>query len=126
MKNLSLDQILQFHTKILKATGGSDGVRDLGLIESALRNAEVTFDGQELYEGNIKKISIITFALIKNHGFIDGNKRIGVATMLLLLRLNSISVKYEQQELVELGLKTAEGKFREENIQQWIEEHQVK
>ncbi|WP_425325987.1 type II toxin-antitoxin system death-on-curing family toxin [Paenibacillus barcinonensis] len=62
---------------------------------------------------------------MKNHGFIDGNKRIGVATMLLLLRLNEISVKYEQEELVELGLQTAEGEFTEENIQQWIEEHQV-
>lgn len=125
MKYLSLEQILQFHTKIIKSTGGSDGVRDLGLIESALKKAEATFDGQELYEGNIKKISVTTFALIKNHGFIDGNKRIGVATMLLLLRLNEISVKYEQEELVELGLKTAEGEFTEENIQQWIEEHQV-
>jgi death on curing protein len=125
MKNLSVEQILQFHTKIVKATGGSDGIRDLGLIESALKKAEATFDGQELYEGDIKKISVITFALIKNHGFIDGNKRIGVATMLLLLRFNEISVKYEQEELIELGLKTAEGKFREENIQQWIEEHQV-
>ncbi|WP_341180564.1 type II toxin-antitoxin system death-on-curing family toxin [Paenibacillus sp. FSL K6-1230] len=94
-------------------------------MESALKKAEATFDGQELYEGNIKKISVITFALIKNHGFIDGNKRIGVATMLLLLRLNEISVKYEQEELVELGLKTAEGKFTEENIQKCIQEHQV-
>jgi len=125
MKYLSLEQILQFHTKIIKSTGDSDGVRDLGLIESALKKAEATFDGQELYEGNIKKISVTTFALIKNHGFIDGNKRIGVATMLLLLRLDEISVKYEQEELVELGLKTAEGEFTEENIQQWIEEHQV-
>ncbi|MEY8744366.1 type II toxin-antitoxin system death-on-curing family toxin [Paenibacillus tundrae] len=125
MKCLSLEQILLFHTKIIKSTGGSDGVRDFGLIESALKKAEATFDGQELYEGNIKKISVTTFALIKNHGFIDGNKRIGVATMLLLLRLNEISVKYEQAELVELGLKTAAGEFTEENIQQWIEEHQV-
>ncbi|MDQ0170519.1 type II toxin-antitoxin system death-on-curing family toxin [Paenibacillus tundrae] len=125
MKYLSLEQILQFHTKIIKATGGSDGVRDLGLIESALKKAEATFDGQELYEGNKKKISVTTFALIKNHGFIDGNKRIGVATMLLLLRLNDISLKYEQEELVELGLNTAEGEFTEENIQKWIEVHQV-
>ncbi|MDQ0170527.1 type II toxin-antitoxin system death-on-curing family toxin [Paenibacillus tundrae] len=125
MKCLSLEQILLLHTKIIKSTGGSDGVRDLGLIESALKKAEATFDGQELYEGNIKKISVTTFALIKNDGFIDGNKRIGVAIMLLLLRLNEISVKYEQAELVELGLKTAAGEFTEENIQQWIEEHQV-
>ncbi|MGV6936531.1 hypothetical protein MHH57_20585 [Paenibacillus sp. FSL H7-0442] len=62
MKSLSLGQILEFHTKIIKATIGSDGVRDLGLIESALKKAEAAFDGQELYEGSIKEISVITFA----------------------------------------------------------------
>lgn len=125
MKNISLEQLIQFHAKIVKATGGSEGVRDHGIIESALRKAEVTFDGQELYEGTIRKISVIGYALIKNHGFIDGNKRIGVATVLLLLRLNGVALKYEQKELIELGLKTAEGKFKEENIEQWIEEHRV-
>ncbi|WP_342416869.1 type II toxin-antitoxin system death-on-curing family toxin [Paenibacillus sp. FSL R10-2782] len=95
------------------------------MIESALRKAEATFDGQELYEGTIRKISVIGYALIKNHGFIDGNKRIGVATILFLLRLNGLSIKYEQKELIELGLKTAEGTIKEENIEQWIEEHRV-
>ncbi|WP_342415003.1 type II toxin-antitoxin system death-on-curing family toxin [Paenibacillus sp. FSL R10-2782] len=95
------------------------------MIESALRKAEATFDGQELYEGTIRKISVIGYALIKNHGFIDGNKRIGVATILFLLRLNGLSIKYEQKELIELGLKTVEGTIKEENIEQWIEEHRV-
>ncbi|WP_168124072.1 type II toxin-antitoxin system death-on-curing family toxin [Paenibacillus sp. HB172176] len=125
MKNISLEQLIQFHSKIVKASGGLNGIRDIGMLESALRKADSTFDGKDLYEGAIKKITVIAYALIKNHGFVDGNKRIGVAMMLLLLRLNQITVRYNQEELVELGLRTAEGKFNEEHIEQWIREHQV-
>ena len=99
-------------------------VRDRGLLESALNKSKVTFDGRDLYEGLYRKIAVTGYALIKNHGFVDGNKRIGVAT-LLLLRLNNINVCYEQPELVELGLRTAEGIYKEEDVEQWIIEHQV-
>jgi death on curing protein len=125
MKNINLEQLIQFHGKIVKATGGSEGIRDRGMLESALRKAEATFDGKELYEGTTRKITVIGYALIKNHGFVDGNKRIGVSMILLLLRLNQIQIKYDQDELVELGLKTAEGQYKEEHIEQWIEEHRV-
>ncbi|CAG7614116.1 hypothetical protein PAESOLCIP111_01678 [Paenibacillus solanacearum] len=125
MKTLEVAQIVTFHKKIVKATGGSDGIRDLGLIESALNKAFTTFDGQDLYEGILKKISVIVYALIKNHGFVDGNKRVGVSTMLLLLKLNGITIKYSQQELIEVGLRTAEGVYKEEDIEQWILRHQV-
>ncbi|MEW9701872.1 type II toxin-antitoxin system death-on-curing family toxin [Paenibacillus sp. SI8] len=125
MKTLEVSQIIAFHKKIVKATGGSDGIRDLGLIESALNKAFATFDGHDLYEGILKKISVLSFSIIKNHGFIDGNKRVGVATMLLLLRLNGITIKYSQEDLIEIGLKTAEGIYKEEDIEQWILRHQV-
>jgi death-on-curing protein len=125
MKTLEVTQVITFHKKIVKATGGSEGIRDLGLIESALSKAFITFDGQDLYEGVLKKISVIAYTLIKNHGFVDGNKRVGVATMLLLLRLNGITTQYSQEELIELGLKTAEGSYKEEDIEQWIMKHQV-
>lgn len=125
MKSISLEDLVLFHSKIIKATGGSDGVRDIGLIESALSKAVVTFDGQELYKDNEDKIAAITWGLIKNHGFVDGNKRIGVAVMLLLLRLNNININYTQAELVELGLKTAEGNMEYEGIKQWIINHKI-
>jgi len=126
VKTIDLEQLLIFHGKIVKETGGSNGVRDIGLLDSALKKPFITFDGQDLYKGLYKKISAITFSLIKNHGFVDGNKRIGVATMLLLLRLNNVSLRYDQSELVELGLNTAAGNYIEEDIEQWILEHQVK
>ncbi|MCT4592676.1 MAG: type II toxin-antitoxin system death-on-curing family toxin [Anaeromicrobium sp.] len=125
MKNIGLDNILAFHTKIISKTGGSDGVRDRGLIESALNRAFVTFDGKDLYKEAEKKISIITHGLIRNHGFVDGNKRIGAAVMILLLRLNKIDINYTQEELVDFGLSVAEGKMNEEDIFNWINQHKI-
>jgi len=125
MKSLEVDQIITFHKKIVNATGGSDGVRDKTLIESAVKKAFATFDGIDLYEGIYKKISVITYSIIKNHGFVDGNKRTGVSTMLLFLKINDIVINYSQMELVELGLKIAEGEITEEDIEQWIIRHQV-
>jgi death-on-curing protein len=124
MIHLTIDQLILFHQKIVAKTGGSQGIRDMGLIESALRKAEATFVGQDLYETDIRKISVIAYSLIKNHGFFDGNKRIGVASMLLLLKLNLVSVQYTQEELVELGLKVAEGVWHETDIENWITTHQ--
>ncbi len=62
------------------------------------------------------KIAVISHALIRNHGFVDGNKRIGVAILILLLKLNAIQVKYSQEELIDLGLRVAEGKMSEDDI----------
>ena len=83
----------------------------------------MTFDGQDLNKKTEEKISVITYALIKNHGFVDGNKRIGIAVMLLLLRFNRIGITYKQEELVKLGLVIADGSLKEEEIQNWIQEH---
>lgn len=124
MMIIDVDQLVMFHNKILKATGGSSGVRDKSILESALQRPFSTFDGIDLYDGAINKISVVTYSLIKNHGFVDGNKRIGVATMILLLRLNGISIKYTQEELIEIGVKTAEGTMKENDIYQWIQRHQ--
>jgi death-on-curing protein len=75
MRFLVIENIILFHEKIIKETGGSDGVRDRGLIESALNRAFMTYEGKDLYPGTIEKVAVITHSLISNHGFIDGNKR---------------------------------------------------
>jgi death-on-curing protein len=125
MKTVTLNDILLFHKKIIKETGGSEGVRDIRLIDSSLNRALQTFDGIELHQGIIEKISVITYSLIKNHGFVDGNKRIGIATMLLILRLNIIKIGYSQKELVQLGFGIADGSIDEKGIKNWIEQHRV-
>lgn len=123
MEFIDIENILLFHKKIVSKTGGSDGVRDLGLIESALNRGFMTFDGRDLYESTEMKASVISHGLIRNHGFIDGNKRIGVAVMILLLKLNDIDIRYSQQELIDLGLGVAEGRLNEKHILEWIERH---
>lgn len=123
MRFLSIENIILFHEKIVKKTGGSAGLRDRGLIESALNRAFMTYDGKDLYPSTTEKIAVITHSLISNHGFVDGNKRIGVAVMVILLKMNNIKVSYTQQELIDLGLKTAEGFIKEKDILSWIEEH---
>ncbi len=123
MRFLSTDNIIIFHEKIIKETGGSFGIRDRGLIESALGRAFMTYDSKDLYPSNIEKISVISHSLICNHGFIDGNKRIGVAVLVLMLKLNNIDVRYTQNELIDLGLKTAEGFLKEKDISNWIKKH---
>lgn len=125
MKSITTEQIIVFHKKIISNTGGSEGIRDISIIDSALNRAFATFDGNDLYESDLKKISVITYGLISNHGFVDGNKRIGVATMLLFLKLNDINIKYTQKELVDLGLAVAQGKYRESDIEEWIKRHQI-
>ena len=123
MKFLNIENIILFHEKIVKETGGSLGIRDRGLIESALNRAFMTYDGKDLYPRIIEKIAVIAHSLITNHGFIDGNKRIGVAVMVLLLRMNNSNVSYTQKELIDLGLKTATGNMKEKDILNWINEH---
>ncbi len=100
-------------------------MRDFRLVESALSKAFITFEGKDLYATIVGKIAMVTFSLIKNHGFVDGNKRMGIAVMLLLLRINGFRLKYEQTELVELGLRTAAGEFNKEQIEQWIQDHKI-
>lgn len=126
MKSIDFEELEVFHSKIIKKTGGINGIRDKALLESAINKHFQTFDGQYLYKSIFDKIGAITFSLINNHGFVDGNKRIGVSVMLLLLRLNDIEIKYTQLELIELGLGVASGKFDESYIKEWIERKLVK
>jgi death-on-curing protein len=126
MKTISLEELLVFHRKIIEKTGGSKGIRDLNLIESALNRAFVTFESKDLYKDVIDKIAAITYGLIQNHGFVDGNKRIGIAVLLFLLELNELKIRYSQKELIKLGLGIADGLMTEENLRNWIRHHEIR
>lgn len=119
MKNIEFEQVILFHKKIV----ASNGVRDEGLIKSAINRAYVTFDGLELYNPDERKIAVITHSLICNHGFIDRDKRIGIAVMILLCKMNNIILRYTQHELIELRLITASGTMNEEDIYEWLIEY---
>lgn len=119
----SLAEVLKLHTLIIERTGGSDGLRDLGMLESALGQPRQTFGGQDLYATLASKASALGFSLIMNHPFIDGNKRIGHAALEALLLLNgyelTASVDIAESEI----LAVAAGERTREQLELWISEH---
>jgi len=123
--NLTIKELIIFHESIISNSGGSSGIRDLGLIKSALERPYASFDAKDLYDTTEKKMSVLVYSLISNHGFVDGNKRIGVATLVLLCKLNNVLIKFTQDELVELGLNVANGKLNDLDIYDWILTHKV-
>lgn len=119
------ENVLLLHRKLVEASGGSAGVRDIGLIESALNRAKSAFAGVEAHPGIVAKAAAVGCGLTQNHGFIDGNKRIGMAVMLLILRRNGVALAYTQDELVALGLAVAQGTADVEHVENWIETHKA-
>lgn len=124
MKKLTKEQILMLHSQLIKQTGGSDGVRDYNLLESAIEAPFQSFNGDELYPTIQAKGARLGYGLIKNHCMIDGNKRIGTHTMLVFLALNGIELRYTQKELYETILAVADGSLEYERLLQWVLEHQ--
>lgn len=123
MKKLSKKQILMLHTQLIQQTGGSEGVRDYNLLDSALETPFQSFGGDELYPTIQAKAARLGYGLIKNHCMIDGNKRIGTHAMLVFLALNGIELKYMQKELYETILDVAAGKIEYEDLLQWVLDH---
>ena len=122
---LTVDEIINIHSKLIAKTGGIDGLRDKGLLESAVFSALGGFGDEEVYPSAQEKASRLMYSIINNHAFIDGNKRIGVVVMLSTLRLNGLELKYTQKELIELGLNTAGGKADYDHILDFIKSHQI-
>lgn len=124
MKTLSKRQVLLLHSSLIEAFGGSDGVRDEGLLESALATPFQTFDGEPVYPSVQSKAAQLGFGLIRNHPFVDGNKRIGAHVMLVFLELNGIELHYNQQELIDIILSVSSGETDRQGLLQWILEHE--
>lgn len=125
MIKLTQEQILMLHTELISATGGTDGVRDFGLLSSALNAPFQQFDNADLFPTIQQKAARLGYGLIKNHAFVDGNKRIGVHTMLVFLEINGISLEYTQKELYTTVLDVASGKADIEELTTWILNHQT-
>ncbi|OOO00448.1 MAG: death-on-curing protein [Epulopiscium sp. Nele67-Bin004] len=125
MITLSYEQVLHIHERTIIKHGGSQGVRDSGLIQSALLKACATFDGQDLYPSTINKIATITFSLVKNHGFIDGNKRVGAIVMITLCRLNKINISISNYELTKLILGIADSSINENKLNEFLQTHTI-
>ena len=125
MKRLSKEQVLKLHSQLIESFGGSDGVRDVNLLDSALESPFQTFDGEELYPTLQAKAARLGYGLIKNHCMIDGNKRIGAHAMLVFLELNGVEIEYTQKELYTTVLAVADGSLDCDELLKWILKHQV-
>ena len=123
MITLTLSEILRLHQKLLDATGGLSGTRDLGLLESAVYSANQVFGEEEAYPTVEQRAARLAYAITQNHPFVDGNKRIGMLVMLMTLRLNHVQIQYTQAELIQLGLSVADNSYRYEDILAWINNH---
>ena len=117
------EQLMCIHQWIARDSGGSSGVRDRGLIDSALARAQAGFGGVEPYPTLAEKAAAVAHGLICNHGFVDGNKRIGVIALLLILRMNGSAFAPSQQAVIQLGLEAARGRMTVEAIVDWIGAH---
>lgn len=125
MIRLSKPQILLLHEQILEATGGSSGLRDEGILDSALNTPFQTFGGEDVYPSIPQKAARLCFGLVKNHSFLDGNKRIGAHAMLVFLALNGIQLQYTQTEFSDMILQLAAGTISASEVLEWIINHQV-
>lgn len=119
------EKVLLLHQMIAQETGGSVGIRDSSLLESALDSAYATFGGEELYKTKEEKAARLGFSLISNHAFVDGNKRIGVYVMLTFLEAEGIKMTCTNEDVVKLGLSVASGEMKYDEIHCWIKKFRV-
>lgn len=124
MIQITKEQVLILHTELIKATGGTDGLRDEGLLDSALNAPFQSFENHDVYTTIQRKAARLGYGLVQNHAFIDGNKRIGTHVMLVFLVLNGIELEYTQEELSSVFLDIAARKISLEQLTEWILNHQ--
>jgi death-on-curing protein len=122
MTFLTVEQILFLHARLVDETGGSHGVRDLGLLLSAAGRPQAGFEGQDLYPDPFSKAAALLDSLIRNHPFIDGNKRTGVAAAGLFLVRNGYRLTASNPDLEGLAMAVAQSKISPEEIATWLKE----
>lgn len=123
MIRLTKEQVISIYGMLIEKTGGSSGVLNESLIDSALNNIWQTFDGLELYPTLAEKGARLGYSLVRNHSFSDGNKRVGLLAMLTFLSVNGIEITWTDTEIVETGLALASGLMDYEALLAWLREY---
>lgn len=124
MIKLKKKHVLLLHSSLIEETGGTAGIRDETLLDSALAAPFQTFAGRELYPTLQAKAARLGYGLTKNHPMVDGNKRLGAHTMLFFLRVNKIELDFTCEELVSAFLDIAADRMTLEQLLEWIIDHQ--
>ncbi len=125
MRYLSLREILELHDKIIEVSGGSRGIRDIHALESSINQPHITFNRKDLYPDIITKAAALCFFLIMNHPFVDGNKRVGHATMETFLILNGFEIEATIDDQEKIILDLASGKVDREQLTIWLNNHNI-
>ena len=120
MKRLLYETVVSFHSELITQTGGLDGIRDANMLDASINSPFHTFGGQYLYPTIQAMAAHLAFSLIKNHPFIDGNKRIGILSMLVFLDINGFPINCSDDELISLGLGLADSSLNESDLIDWI------
>lgn len=123
---LKTEQVLFIHDQMVKRFGGSLGVRDLGLVESAVARPQSTFGGEYLYVSIFDKAAALLQSLLKNHPFVDGNKRTALTSAGLFLKKNGYKLVNQHKEEVDFAVRVDNGNLTVEQISRWLKEHSVK
>lgn len=125
MIQFSKEKVLLLHQMITRETGGDPSLRDMGLLDSGLASAFQSFGGQELYPTKEEKGARLGYALVSNHAFVDGNKRIGMYVMLTFLEVNGVPIDPPESEVARVGLALADGSMSYEQLVEWIHTYRV-
>ena len=123
MRYLTVGEVLEIYSQVMRQSSGGVGIRDLGGLESAVAQPRMTFNAEELYPTIVEKASALGFSLIQNHPFIDGNKRIGHAAMEIFLILNGYEISANVDEQVDIILGVASGNVDRNAFTKWLYEH---
>ena len=120
---LSLDQVLRIHASMVEAYGGAAGVRDMGLLQSAVAMPQASYGGQTLHPTIFDQAAAYLYHLVQNHPFVDGNKRIGAASALVFLAMNDVQIDGDEDGLVALTMSVASGGAGKDEIAVWLRAH---
>lgn len=123
MRYLTLGEVLDLHGRVIEQFGGAGGVRDLGGVESAIAQPQMTFGGEELYPAIESKATALCFSLVMNHPFVDGNKRVGHAAMETFLVMNGFELAADVDDAEKIILTLAAGDLSREELLQWVTSH---
>jgi len=125
MRFLTLNEVLALHSQLISLFGGTSGIRDLGSLEASIAQPRMTFGGEDLYPSVAEKAAALGYSLIKNHPFVDGNKRVGHAAMEVFLVLNGFEIQSSTDEQEQVILQVASGEKKREEFEDWVKSHLV-
>ena len=121
-----MTEVFDLHQRLITQSGGSEGLRDQAALISAVRQPQMEFGGEELSPSISEKAAALGFALIRNHPFVDGNKRVGHAAMEVFLILNGWEIEAEVDEQERLVLDVAAGGVERDELTEWLSNHLVR